>query len=274
MRRESRQSLERAGMVRWYHPPVLARTGVGVVLSTLFGRHADPRLLETLNASTDSGPYDYSDRRGGDGRFWLDYVADTGDGFNPTYAIARAVAAKSLSFVDGDGRQAETARGQVLVFGGDEVYPVGARENYRVRLENVYRAAYAASAEPHPDVFALPGNHDWYDSLAAFLRIFCTRRSFGGCPTRQGRSYFALRLPENWWLFALDIQLERDIDGLQVDYFRSIVERSMRGEARIIVCTPEPHWIYAERYRKQRYDESNLEFLQEHVIGDRGKIRL
>jgi hypothetical protein len=261
-------------MVRWYHPPNLVRTGIDVLLSTLFGRHSDPRLLEALNPKNGSTFYDYSSRADVDGRFWLDYAADTGDGWNPTYAVARELAKKQLHFAAPDGSELVAARGSVLVFGGDEVYPVASRGGYRVRLEQVYRAAFAASTGPLPDVFALPGNHDWYDSLASFLRVFCTQRAFGGCATRQERSYFALRLPHDWWIFAVDIQLARDIDGPQTEYFREIAEQFMKGDARIILCTPEPHWIYATRYVKQGYDESNLDFLQECVIRDRGKILL
>ena len=49
----------------------------------------------------------------------------------------------------------------------------------------------------------MPGNHDWYDGLKAFRRLFCTGRSIGAWRTRQERSYFACRLTHGWWLLAV-----------------------------------------------------------------------
>ena len=73
-------------------------------------------------------------------------------------------------------------------------------------------------------MFALAGNHDWYDGLTGFLRLFCQRRWIGGWKTRQRRSYFALRLPHHWWLLGTDFQLHSDIDQPQNDYFREVAE--------------------------------------------------
>jgi hypothetical protein len=69
------------------------------------------------------------------------------------------------------------------------------------------------------DVYAIPGNHDWYDGLTAFLRLFCHTRWIGCWQTRQTRSYFAIRLPHGWWLWGLDMALEDDLDGPQSAYF-------------------------------------------------------
>ncbi len=47
---------------------------------------------------------------------WIDFVADLGDGFDATYAIASLLSQESL--VVGD---VTLPRGQLLVMGGDEV---------------------------------------------------------------------------------------------------------------------------------------------------------
>ena len=60
----------------------------------------------------------------------------------------------------------------MLLFGGDEVYPYPSRKAYEQGTEKPYATAIAGRAE-RPDVFAVPGNHDWYDSLVAFSRTFC-----------------------------------------------------------------------------------------------------
>ncbi|HEY6179460.1 MAG TPA: hypothetical protein VIX73_33625, partial [Kofleriaceae bacterium] len=70
-------------------------------------------------------------------------------------------------------------------FGGDLVYPVASREEYEQRLVMPYEHALPHTRAPHPDVFAIPGNHDWYDSLISFTRRFCSERWFAGWRTRQ-----------------------------------------------------------------------------------------
>ena len=37
----------------------------------------------------------------------------------------------------------------------------------------------------HPTVYAIPGNHDWYDGLTGFLRQFGQDRWLGGWRTHQ-----------------------------------------------------------------------------------------
>ena len=73
-------------------PRVLAQTGYQVAVANMFGRHSDTRLIEAL-ASQPQAEFDYS---AGEGDFWLDYVADIGDGWNSTYAIADAIGRPEL----------------------------------------------------------------------------------------------------------------------------------------------------------------------------------
>ena len=258
----------RAAMVSWYHPVQLVRTAISIATSTVFGRNVDQRRLEALHEE----PLDYFDYSCDDtGRqrreLWLDFVADTGDGFDSTYAVASAVAADTLDVRDASGASHATQRGRVLVFGGDLVYPVASREQYAQRLVMPYELALPASSAPHPDAFAIPGNHDWYDSLIAFTRRFCSERWFAGWRTRQRVSYFALQLPHDWWLIGTDVQLDSDIDADQVKYFRAIAER-LTPQSRLVLCNAEPHWIYEKIYgsRDHRYLGHNLRFLEDKVF--------
>jgi len=257
------------GMVGWYDPRVLMHSAYQVAIANIFGRHSDTRLIEAL-ASQPQGEFDYS-LQGGD--FWLDYVADTGDGWNSTYAVADAIAQPTLE-VEHGGRRETLDAGRVLVFGGDEVYPYPSRAEYDTRTENPYRNAFAGRARP--DVFAIPGNHDWYDSLVAFSRTFCRpERGFAGCKTRQTRSYFALHLPANWWLLAIDLQLGADLDEPQVKYFQKVAA-SMDESARLIFCVPEPRWILEDAYpRHSSYEElSSTHFLEEKVFKRKARVFL
>lgn len=251
----------RAPMTSWYHPSVLARSAVLVTLANLFGRHSDRRLIEAL-ASQPQAIFDYS-REPCD--FWIDYVADLGDGWNPTYAVAYALAQPVLELRTPDGAIERTCAGRVLVFGGDEVYPYPSREAYELRTEKPYATAFAGRG--CPDLFAVPGNHDWYDSLIAFSRTFCRpERGFAGCRTQQTRSYFALHLPHNWWLLAIDLQLGADLDEPQVKYFQSVAAE-MDEDARIVLCVPEPEWILEPVYPEiPKYESVALRFLEQEIL--------
>lgn len=284
-------------MVGWYDPPLLLRTESEVIVSTLFGGHSDYRLIEALALGTET-IHDYSRYylRDGDGRYltderdefipdeargtrediWIDYVADTGDGWNPTYGVAYYLAQPSLTLrAPGGGAAHQTERGQLLIFGGDQVYPTATRKQYKQRLVEPYRTALRYSPAPSPEVFAIPGNHDWYDSLVAFTRLFCSRRWFNGWLAPQRRSYFALRLPHKWWLLGIDIQLKSDLDHAQVEFFERVA-RKMEESDRIILCTAEPHWMRAKAFQRygEEYNESNLAFLENNVLGKRVSVFL
>jgi hypothetical protein len=252
----------RARMVRWYDPSQLARTGVDVLLSTILAERSDPRPLESL--ATGAQPsFDYRCLEGQERReMWIDYVADVGDGWNSTYAIASCLARAELTLGG-----AATPRGDVLVFGGDEVYPVASRAAYRLKLKAPYESALPTLPDHNPHAFAIPGNHDWYDSLVSFTRLFCARDWLGGWWLPQRRSYFALRLPHNWWLLGTDIQLGSDIDKPQVEYFQGIA-KEMKPDDGIIICNAEPHWLYETLYNLDFAQGSdNLHFLEGILAG-------
>jgi len=276
--------VKRLPMVGWYDPRQLAKTGVEVAVSTIFGRHSDHRLVEAMAADDDTEPFfDYScyyDDNGNDietdedrkrDSIWIDYVGDVGDGWNSTYAIAYNLAKCENTFTYTDSKtgntlSAQTKRGDVLIFGGDEVYPTASREEYDQRLVAPYETALRYSDSPSPHVYAIPGNHDWYDSLVAFTRLFTARPWFAGWRTRQSRSYFALKLPHSWWLLGTDLQLGSDIDKPQMEYFQNLTEY-MDTNARIILCHAEPHWIRAAQYGGDdpNYNESNLKLLEKRL---------
>jgi hypothetical protein len=284
-------------MVGWYDPPLLLRTESEVIVSTLFGGHSDYRLLEALAAETDTihdctgyyavaedgryltderGRYVKDETRPPREEIWIDYVADTGDGWNSTYGVAYYLAQPKLAVGSASGGNVyQTERGSVLVFGGDQVYPTASRKQYKQRLVEPYRTALRYSDAPSPEVFAIPGNHDWYDSLVSFTRLFCARRWFNGWRAPQRRSYFALKLPQKWWLLGIDVQLKSDLDHAQIEYFENVAKQMEEGD-RIILCTAEPHWLQTKVFEKYgpEYNESNLAFLENNVLGKRVTVFL
>jgi hypothetical protein len=278
--------VERLPMVQWFEPRQLLDTGLKTLFSMIVGARSDPRIVQAL-AARKLEYYDYSChyRDGRDGPYadrsrprdeiWVDYVSDTGDGWNSTYAVAYALAQPQLD-VSGPAAMPPLPRADVLVFGGDEVYPTPSRKAYSRRLIAPYETAFGvAHAQESPHVFAIPGNHDWYDGLTAFARLFCSEfggRYFGGWRTRQRRSYFALKLPGRWWLIGSDGQLQADIDTPQIEYFRYVAERYMQPGDRAIVCLAAPVWIHAHKYRQYggSYDETDLLYLRDEIFARRG----
>ena len=141
--REPPVPTKQAKMVGWYNADVLAQSAWMMTVANLFGRHSDSRLIEALS-NQPQGVFRF-ETDAPDGEFWFDFVSDVGDGFNPTYTVARGIAAAELDVEGADGAVVHTRAGSVLVFGGDQVYPYPTRGAYEERTEAPYAAACAAA---------------------------------------------------------------------------------------------------------------------------------
>ncbi len=140
-------------MTSWFRPDVLAKLLWRVIVSDLFGAIRRPppdrRCVWTRSPIRNSSiaPSNLRPARAttevwtftpdSDGAIWIDFVADLGDGFDATYAIASLLAQDTLT-IGGH----VTRRGQILVMGGDEVYPNAAPETYRRQLRDPYDWAF------------------------------------------------------------------------------------------------------------------------------------
>lgn len=213
--------------------------------------------------------FDYS--QSADPEFWFDFAADVGDGFNSTYYVAALLSqpkvyplpadpqpfpldktdamAQTESKAHAERLKAGLPRGRFLLLGGDEVYPSASRKNYEQRFVRVYEAA--AYSETPPDkisathLYAVPGNHDWYDGLASFMSVFAEQRAIGDFRTQQRTSYFAIKLPHGVWIFAIDIGLAGELDRRQVEHFQDLAKKHLVDGDRIILCIAEPDWVKA-----------------------------
>ena len=253
-------------MTAWFNPPQLALTGLWVASSTLFGGMFDRRELMASLDPFDEADFLSTHDHSGHEELWFDYAADVGDGWASTHAVARLLARPEL---DVSGPE-KLPRGKILIFGGDEIYPTPT-PGYDAKLEQPYLAANLKEARGELDlteskkglfpgeyVYAIPGNHDWYDGLTAFTHLFCARRpARGGQPgnaghavcgrrTLQTRSYFAAKLPGNFWLCGIDVQLEGFVDDEQIAFFNRISQTLIQDGADIIICTPDPQWAYLD----------------------------
>jgi hypothetical protein len=260
------------GMVGWYDPGQLLETARLTVLSLMFGDRADFRLHEAGRGGDQ--PFDYRAAVDSKGAFWLDYVADMGDGFDSTHTVARLLGAPEQLVRKSNHASNPTVlpRGRVLILGGDEVYPTPDDAAYTRRFLDPYELALPApDTGPPPHLFAIPGNHDWYDGLGSFLKVFCRKEHIGAWQLPQQRSYFSLRLPHKCWLYGLDTQLFGDIDETQLAYFAG--QPVERGD-RVIVCVPEPHWVTANLFACSARLPNNLVRMLDHLQGQGASVPL
>jgi hypothetical protein len=180
-------------------------------------------------------------------------------------AVSRAVA--RLVFADyelpdpaAEGKTLLAPRGEILLFGGDTAYPVATAQEITNRVIVPFNQVLETlPAGPPRVLLGIPGNHDWYDGLDGFARMFRrneadedARPSVVGISQRmieryaewakefvrggkiekpkalaligyhpvQSASYFALPLTSRLHLFAVDRQL-RNLDRRQVGFFEA-----------------------------------------------------
>ncbi|MEZ4805016.1 MAG: metallophosphoesterase [Bacteroidia bacterium] len=251
-------------MVGWYDAKQLFTTAIRAVLSSIFGSYADKR--ETIASITEEEVYnDYNTNE----EIWVDYISDTGDGFDSTFTMAKLISYDEIT-VNQNNQEKILPRGKILVFGGDQVYPSPTREEYQNRFIGPMEAASPYDDDKAgADMYVVPGNHDWYDGLTNFAKIFCRKKKIGSFQTKQNRSYFAIKVRNNVWLWAIDIQLESDIDKPQLDYFNHVASEHMQKGDKIILCTAEPSWVYNTTRRVDKTYE-NLEYFEENCIKAKG----
>ncbi|MFG1783112.1 metallophosphoesterase family protein [Rhodococcus oryzae] len=247
--------------VGWFEARQLVALGARAVAASVIGSMSGRR---EIMAALEAEPAFCADRSGAE-EIWLDYMADTGDGWNATASVTWLLGRDGLVVAEpgapvpqpvpadcrteglptaGPGQTVLPA-GEVLLLGGDQVYPAGSRQEYQHRLVDPMRSARIAQPRGRT-LFAIPGNHDWYDGLTSFIRQFCQspdgRTWFGAWEAQQRRSYYALRLPHRWWVWGVDTALEDDLDPPQYDYFRARAQQLEPGD-RVILCVPNPTWI-------------------------------
>ena len=181
---------------------------------------------------------------------WLDYVADTGDGFNATYAVAyslgRDIASRSAS---GSCRAARCWSWAVT-----RSTRRRARRSYDDRLRGPYHAAL-------PDV--PPGRKPDHLRTAGQPRL--VRRADRVLPglrrhedhdrglddAAEAQLLRAAGCRSGWWLFALDAQQGAHIDDPQLEYFHNGSSTTAAAGDRIILCTPDPAWVQGRRGRRR-----------------------
>jgi len=180
-----------------------------------------------------------------------------------------------------------------VVLSSDVVYPTGAIKDYEANFWLPFKGV----AVP---VYAIPGNHDWYDALEGFnatflepgaariamharveadlllsprtdrriertLRATARLREAYGVPTGfQLAPYFQIQT-DRFALFALDTGVRKQVDGPQLAWFRAALE-SARGKCKMVILG---HPLYAVgEYRADQNEAFRElhELLREHDV--------
>ncbi|MEU6406547.1 metallophosphoesterase [Streptomyces sp. NPDC046985] len=201
---------EQVEKLSWLNPGTLwaARNGV---LASWFG---DPtgrtRERWTARRAAAGAPADKVIRRETPERFSFLVVGDTGEGDDPQFAVV-------------PGLLKEGAGTEFAVIASDVIYPVGNTDDYGPKFFRPYRDY------PGP-VYAVPGNHDWYEGLGGFMRVFCAedRPLDPEAPARP--------LSRAWWRGLL-WHRPRPVDEQRLAAAREL--RSAPGQQAV---QPGPYW--------------------------------
>lgn len=128
------------------------------------------RVARLLGSAAASGTL--TERLGRD--VWVDYLADTGDDVSVSRAVARLVFADyEVPDPARPGAFLRAPRGDILLFGGDTAYPVATADEIRDRVIAPFNQVLAEREDGKRRVLlGIPGNHDWYDGLDGFGRMF------------------------------------------------------------------------------------------------------
>lgn len=272
--------------VEWFNFMGLINTFKRVALSTDTLSIIDKREVET-NFGNDHCDVPYRRQRknkiNGEKVFWFDFTADTGDGFDSTMNVFYPLTRDKISYKKGNGFL-ELSRADMLVLGGDLVYPDASETNYINRFKGPLRFLFPGVmanvwderivgkkkvkerfAKNNTLLLATPGNHDWYDGLNAFFRMMCQQKKIGYYQTIQQRSYFAYRLTQKVHILGLDNQLMGDLDIPQLEYFITYIRNvsTCNKKQYIILLIAEPNWYgyVAEDKGKRRQRMDSLEYL-------------
>ncbi|MFD9943603.1 metallophosphoesterase family protein [Nonomuraea sp. NPDC059023] len=141
------------------------------------------------------------------------------------------------------------------VIASDVIYPTGAGNEYGDKFFRPYQAYDAP-------IYAIPGNHDWYDGLGGFMRVFCDAAPLRPTPDRGLRGLL-WRKPE------------------KIDEDRLAEARKLRGSPNQRSVQPGPYWVIESESLlvvgidtgiKGVIDKAQVEWLRRTSLDPRPKI--
>ncbi|MEU6710366.1 metallophosphoesterase [Nonomuraea sp. NPDC046802] len=138
------------------------------------------------------------------GNFSFLLLGDTGEGDASQYAVVPGMLkeGKDTSFA---------------VIASDVIYPTGSGNEYGDKFFRPYKDYDAP-------IYAIPGNHDWYDGLGGFMRVFCDTPALKPKPDRGLRGLL-WRKPDT------------------IDETQLAEARRFRDKPSQQVTQPGPYWV-------------------------------
>ena len=145
---------ERVVKLSWLNPATLWRARNGP-LAALLGDPTGADRQRWVRGQVERGAAggDLVIERDDPDEFSFVLLGDTGEGDGPQYAVV-------------PGLLKAGAGTRYAVISSDILYPVGTGNEYPDKFFRPYRD-YGAP------IYVIPGNHDWYDGLTGFMRVFC-----------------------------------------------------------------------------------------------------
>ncbi|MER5409048.1 metallophosphoesterase [Streptomyces sp. NPDC002769] len=199
----------RVEKLSWLDPRTMwpARNGV---LASWFGDPTGRTRARWVEQRRNAGaPADAVVRRDDPDRFSFMVIGDTGEGDEPQYAVVPGFlkASQGSSFA---------------VLASDVIYPVGSLDDYGTKFHRPYRDYQAP-------IYAVPGNHDWYEDLHGFMRVFCDAPALA--PETESRRTARERLRSLLWHTPHKEEEQRLEEA-----------RQLRSEPAQQAVQPGPYW--------------------------------
>lgn len=141
------------------------------------------------------------------------------------------------------------------VVASDVIYPTGSGNEYGDKFFRPYQAYQAP-------MYAIPGNHDWYDGLGGFMRVFCDAPALKPAPDRGLRGLL-WRKPE------------------AIDETKLAEVRKLRGAPAQAAEQPAPYWaietpslliVGVDTGIKGAIDKAQADWLRRTSLDPRPKI--
>lgn len=187
----------------WLHPATLWRSR-NEILAGLFGDPSKGERARWVAQQRERGADpEFRIRPAVGGSFSFLLLGDPGEGDASQYAVV-------------PGLLKIGAGTSFAVVASDVIYPTGSGNEYGDKFFRPYQGY------PAP-IYAIPGNHDWYDGLGGFMRVFCDAPAL---PARASGG------PRAW--------LWRKPD--KIDEVRLAQARALRGAPAQQAVQPAPYW--------------------------------
>ena len=208
------------------------------------------------------------------GDLWMDFCADVGDGFNPTYAVFSSMSRAMIQV-----GPHKLPRPQITLVGGDIAYPWPRYEDVMARFIRPLAWSFPSghghnsTASKFSSLYVLPGNHEYMDGLRNFRALVLNRDTVGMYRVKNKTPYFAIHLPKHsYWIFCLDMGSDdvQDMDDFQIAYFTEIIQTKTRPSDNFMCVLHEPDWI---KNGAVGYDLfAKLAHFRKNVLGERLRI--